>query len=66
LKIHAAWCDELLLKYPQIDETNVTEILRFEVGQIFMKVLEHAGVYKRTEEGKEGFVRFCEAVNNEN
>ena len=65
LKIHAPWCDEILEKYPLIDETNVTEILRYEVGQVFMKVLEHAGVYKRTEEGKEGFIRFCNYVNTQ-
>ena len=65
LNIHAQWCDEILAKYPQIDENNVTEILRYEVGQVFMKVLEHAGVYKRTEEGKEGFIRFCDYVNKQ-
>lgn len=34
-------------------------ILRDEIGKVFMQVLEDAGVYKRTPEGKSAFLRFC-------
>ena len=44
---------------------NITGILQEEVGQIFAQVLEHAGVYKRTEEGRTAFLRFVDAVNQE-
>jgi UDPglucose--hexose-1-phosphate uridylyltransferase len=33
------------------------------VGQVFAKVLEHAGVYARTEEGKAAMLRFVAYVN---
>ena len=63
LKKHAPWCDAILEKYSDINEENVEEILRHEVGMVFLQVLSDAGVYKRTEEGKEGFIRFLKAVN---
>ncbi|MBP5255729.1 MAG: galactose-1-phosphate uridylyltransferase, partial [Clostridia bacterium] len=63
LEKHAPWCDEILDKYPQITPDNVDEILKYEVGQVFAGVLEDAGVYKCTPEGREGFVRFLDSVN---
>ena len=42
---------------------NTAQILQEEVGQVFAKVLEHAGVYKRTEEGKTALLRFIAYVN---
>ena len=43
---------------------NVTKILQDEVGIVFAKVLEHAGVYKRDDAGKSAFLKFVEYVNN--
>ena len=66
LEKHADWVDELKEKYPDLSgrtEEDVAEILRKEIGIVFAKVLEHAGVYKRTEEGKAAFLRFIEEVN---
>ena len=37
-------------------------ILQAEVGKAFAQVLEHAGVYKCTPEGREAFLRFIESV----
>ena len=45
---HADWVDEFLPKYDAITEDNVDEILQTEIGIVFKKVLEHAGVYKNT------------------
>ena len=42
---------------------NVDGILKDEIGKVFSKVLEHAGVYKRTDEGKAAFDRFAAYVN---
>src|SRR3712207_2726058 len=37
--------------------------LEKEIGIVFSHVLEDAGVYKRTEEGRQGLLRFIERVN---
>lgn len=62
LEKHAAWAEEFLPKYEKITEENVMEILQEEVGQVFVHVLEDAGVYKCTEEGRAGFKRFLAAL----
>ncbi len=59
---HADWAEELKAKYTFTPE-NVDGILQREVGAVFEEVLEDAGVYKRTEEGKAAFMRFIEKVN---
>ena len=64
LSKHAAWVEELEQKYRFTPENTAT-ILQEEVGQVFRKVLEHAGVYKRTDEGRNAFLRFIHAVNQE-
>ena len=61
LEKHADWVDELKEKYTFTAE-NVEDILKKEIGIVFMKVLEHAGVYKCTEEGRTAFLRFIENV----
>lgn len=61
---HADWVDELKTRYT-FTEANTEEILRQETGNVFMHVLECAGVYKRTEGGKAAFMRFVEYVNRE-
>ena len=58
LEKHADWVEEFLPKYEKIDAENVHDILRKEIGLVFMQVLEDAGVYKRTKEGQEAFMRF--------
>jgi UDPglucose--hexose-1-phosphate uridylyltransferase len=58
LEKHADWVDEFKKKYDKIDETNIDEIVQNEIGEVFMHVLEDAGVYKRTKEGQEAFDRF--------
>ena len=58
LEKHAVWAEAFSAKYEKIDESNVKQILNDEIGLVFMKVLEHAGVYKCTAEGREGFMRF--------
>jgi UDPglucose--hexose-1-phosphate uridylyltransferase len=59
---HAAWAEELKTRYTFTPE-NAEQIIRTEVGVVFAKVLEHAGVYKRSEEGKAAFLRFIDYVN---
>ena len=59
---HADWVDEFLPKYDAITEDNVDEILQTEIGIVFKKVLEHAGVYKNTDEGMNAFMRFIQSL----
>ena len=49
-------------KYKKIDSSNVEKILQDEVGLVFSKVLEDAGVYKRTPEGMAAFEKFIKAI----
>ena len=60
---HADWVEEFLPKYEKITKDNVMEILQDEVGHVFANVLEDAGVYKRTEAGREAFGRFIASLN---
>lgn len=62
LSKHADWAAELKRKY-KFSKDNAEKILRKEIGIVFSKVLEHAGLYKRTDEGKAAFLRFVQAVN---
>ncbi len=59
---HAAWVAGFFPKYERIDRENITEILQREVGIVFTHVLEDAGVYKCTEEGRKAFMRFVETL----
>ena len=58
---HADWAEAFAPNY-KITSENAVEIVRAETGKVFAKVLEHAGVYARTPEGKEEFLRFLENV----
>ncbi|MCI9554818.1 MAG: galactose-1-phosphate uridylyltransferase, partial [Oscillibacter sp.] len=58
---HADWAEAFAPRYP-ISPSNALEIVQKETGLVFAQVLEHAGVYKRTEEGKSAFLRFLNTV----
>ena len=62
LEKHADWAEELVGRHTDINEENVDEILRQEIGKVFARVLEDAGVYKRTPEGQKAFDRFIAAL----
>ena len=65
---HADWVEEIGRKLskegrswsPDYEENKA--VLRKEIGNVFVDILCQAGVYKRDENGREGFLRFCEAV----
>ena len=59
---HADWVDEFLPAYTDISTDNIDHILEQEVGKVFCQVLEDAGVYKNTEEGRKAFHRFIEVL----
>lgn len=59
---HQPWADRLKAEHPVVTEETAEEVIRSSVGQIFARVLEDAGVYKRTPEGQVAFMRFVEFV----
>lgn len=62
LRVHADWAAEVITKHPEMNEDNIHEIIQQEIGLVFAKVLEHAGVYKRDVAGKEAFMRFINTL----
>lgn len=63
LEKHADWVAEFAPAY-DITAGNVNNIIQTEIGKVFSKVLEHAGVYKRNPQGEEAFQRFIYYVNS--
>lgn len=59
---HADWVKELYEKYSVIDKENIDQIIQDEIGLVYAGILEQAGVYKPTPEGKAAFLRFIESV----
>ena len=63
LEKHADWAEKFISEN-NITESNIDDIIRHEIGIVFSKVLEHAGVYKRDENGQKAFMRFVDSLNN--
>ena len=64
LSKHAAWLEELKQAYT-FNEDNALDIILKETGKVFAAVLEDAGVYKNTPEGKAAFLKFVDSINQE-
>ena len=60
---HADWADEIKAKYDDINAENIDKILKDEIGIVFSKVLEDAGVFKRDKQGQDAFIKFIDSVN---
>ncbi len=63
LEKHALWVEELQQQYT-FTEDNTMDILLKETGKVFAQVLEDAGVYKCSEQGRTRFLKFVDAVNS--
>lgn len=62
LSKHADWVEEFLPKYTAMNDENIIDILKEEIGIVFTKVLEDAGVFKCNEEGRTSFERFIQSL----
>ena len=60
--IHADWYKKIRAEYPNITADNVDKIVDEEIGKVFSKVLEHAGVFKRDEKGMAAFDKFIASI----
>ena len=54
---HADWAEEWMSRH-EITSENIHAVVQDEIGKVFVKVLECAGVFKRTADGKKAFDRF--------
>ena len=59
---HADWAEEFVSRN-DITPENINEVIQKEIGIVFSNVLEHAGVYKRNEDGIAAFNRFIGSLN---
>jgi UDPglucose--hexose-1-phosphate uridylyltransferase len=60
---HTPWANEMNIRYAgKITAETVTDIVQKEVGYKFLRVLEDAGVFKRSEEGQKAFQRFIHSL----
>ena len=59
---HADWANEFMKKYDTINADNIDQIVKDEIGIVFKKVLECAGVFKQTEDGLNAFHRFIQTL----
>ncbi len=62
LSKHADWADTFAPSLKGKSKEDILSVLRDETGKVFAKVLEHAGVYKRTPDGMASFDRFMERI----
>ena len=58
---HQAWIEQIKNKHVYTKE-NVSELVKQEIGNVFVRVLEDAGVYKMNEQGIQAFKKFIESV----
>ncbi|UOQ94844.1 UDP-glucose--hexose-1-phosphate uridylyltransferase [Halobacillus shinanisalinarum] len=59
---HVDWAKQIRARHEQLNKQNIKQLLKEEIGRTFSTVLEHAGVFKRTTEGQEGFRRFLSEI----
>jgi UDPglucose--hexose-1-phosphate uridylyltransferase len=64
LKHHEKWINKMKKKYIFENEKETIKIIESEIGLIFVKVLEYAGVYKRNAEGFDAFKKFVSSLCN--
>ena len=58
---HAAWAEGFAKNY-EITPDNALDIVKAETGKVFAQVLEHCGVYARTDEGRARFLKFLNTI----
>ena len=62
LNIHSEWIEFLRNKYVKFESESVDDLLKEEVAIKFNRCLIDAGVFKQTEKGLKGFIKFVENI----
>ncbi|MHC9000977.1 UDP-glucose--hexose-1-phosphate uridylyltransferase [Enterococcus bulliens] len=57
-EIHHAWAQDVKSRHQNVTNEVVADIVKAELGAVFLRVLEDAGVFKDTPEGQAAFLRF--------
>ena len=65
LSKHADWAEGFMARHPEFNADNAEEIIQLEIGQVFAQVLECAGVYKCTAEGRAHLRKFLACVKED-
>lgn len=60
---HQTWAQELLQAHPNESQETIDRTLELAIGQKFGRVLEDAGVYKQTSQGRAAFQSFIDSFN---
>ena len=61
---HADWYRSVRASHPAVTEADADEILRDEIGAVFLQVLTHAGVFKRDAAGMAAFDRWIDSIKD--
>ena len=61
---HRKWADKIKKESPVLNEQNVHAVVQDEIGKVFVRVLEDAGVFKRDDQGHQAFMKFIDTVNH--
>lgn len=56
---HADWMESILTGSSYKEAYSLEKLLKWEIGKVFLKVLENTGVFKRDGKGKQAFLRFA-------
>ena len=59
---HAEWAEDIRRRHGAFAKGEAWPVVQKETGLVFATVLEHAGVYKRDEEGRAAFLRFVASL----
>lgn len=59
---HGEWAEGVIASHPELSPENANDILKQEIGKVFLEVLFDAGVFKRDENGKKAFLRFVNSL----
>ena len=62
LSKHAIWAKEVMERHTDLNKDNIMAVLQEEIGQVFLKVLLCAGVFKDDGKGREAFKRFTDSL----
>lgn len=62
---HKKWAEQIKASHTEIRRSTVRDIVQDEIGKVFVKVLEDAGVFKRNHQGQQAFMRFIKTIDKQ-